>query len=183
MKTKPPSEPQQPPSPPPQQPPSPPPQNQPPSPPQHHVLSPIHAQPQITSPHIQQTPPIPQPPIPQQYVDTTLGSSGFANFPPIPENIGLEQLDDFSFINDDLVKKLQKKVDEVSSEKKKMEKRVKTVEFENSSLLKRVESDQVEIDILKVRVADLEEEKARRDEQNEYFKLKNKELEATNAKK
>ncbi|MFS8025982.1 hypothetical protein Hanom_Chr16g01481581 [Helianthus anomalus] len=29
----------------------------------------------------------------------------------------------------------------------------------------------------------MEEEKARRDEQNEYFKLKNKELEAKNAKK
>ncbi|MFS7997627.1 hypothetical protein Hanom_Chr12g01143991 [Helianthus anomalus] len=164
--SKPPSPQSQPPSPPPQQPSS-----------QHHSLSPIHEQP-ITSPHIQQTPPIPQPPIPQQCVDTTPGSSAFANFLPIPENIGLEQLDDFSFVNDDLVKKLQKKVDEVSAEKKKLEKRVKTIEFENSSLLKKVEPDQVEIHILKVRVAVLEEEKARRDEQNEYFKLKNTELEA-----
>ncbi|MFS7979690.1 hypothetical protein Hanom_Chr10g00930671 [Helianthus anomalus] len=78
---------------------------------------------------------------------------------------------------------LQKKVDEVSSEKKKLEKRVKTVETENTSLLKKVEADQVKIDILKVRVAVLEEEKARRDEQNEYFKLNNKELEAQNARK
>ncbi|KAJ0677607.1 hypothetical protein HanRHA438_Chr12g0542781 [Helianthus annuus] len=175
-------------------PPSPPPQNKPPSPPppqeseplqsqqsppQHHTLSPIHEQPQITSPLIQQTPPIPQ----QPQVHSTPESSGFTNFPPIPENISLEQLDDFSFVNDDLVKKLQKKVDEVSSEKKKLEKRVKTVKAENSSLLKKVEADQVDIDILKVRIAVLEEEKARRDEQNEYFKLKNKELEAQNAKK
>ncbi|MFS8034197.1 hypothetical protein Hanom_Chr17g01578401 [Helianthus anomalus] len=77
----------------------------------------------------------------------------------------------------------EKKVDEVSSEKKKLEKRVKSVESENSSLLKRVEADQVDIDILKVRIAVLEEEKARRDEKNEYFKLKNKELEVKNAKK
>ncbi|MFS8035119.1 hypothetical protein Hanom_Chr17g01589311 [Helianthus anomalus] len=67
-------------------------------------------------------------------------------------------------MNDDLVKKLQKKVDEVLAEKKKLEKRVKTVESENSSLLKRVETDQVDIDILKVWIAILEEEeKARRD--------------------
>ncbi|KAM0043382.1 hypothetical protein Hdeb2414_s0010g00340651 [Helianthus debilis subsp. tardiflorus] len=36
---------------------------------------------------------------------------------------------------------------------------------------------------MKVRIAELEEEKARRDEQNEYFKLKNSELEAINARK
>ncbi|XP_022007219.1 glutamic acid-rich protein-like [Helianthus annuus] len=144
LKTKPASEPQQPPSPPPQQPLSDPIQSS----PQHPISSPIHEQSHITSPHIQQTPPIPQQP-----VDTTPGSSGFTNFPPIPENIALEQLDDFSFVNDDLVKKAAK------------------------------EADQVDIDILKVRIAVLEEEKARRDEQNEYFKLKNKELEAKNAKK
>ncbi|MFS7965845.1 hypothetical protein Hanom_Chr09g00766921 [Helianthus anomalus] len=62
------------------------------------------------------------------------------------------------------MKKLQKKVHEVSSEKKKLEERVKSVEYENSSLLKKVEADQVEIDILKVRIAVLEEEKAQRDE-------------------
>ncbi|XP_021980506.1 DNA ligase 1-like [Helianthus annuus] len=103
--------------------------------------------------------------------------------PSFGEDITLEKLDDFSFVNDDLVKKLQKKVDEVSSEKKKLEKRVKSVEAENLSLLKKVEADQADIDILKVRIAKLEEEKARRNEQNEYFKLKNKELEANNAKK
>ncbi|XP_022040725.1 glutamic acid-rich protein-like [Helianthus annuus] len=95
----------------------------------------------------------------------------------------LEDIGDFSFVNDELVKKLEKKVEYVLADKKKLEKRVKTIEAENSSLLKRVEADQADIDILKVRIAELEEEKAQRDEQNEYFKLKNKELEATNAKK
>ncbi|XP_022032416.1 intracellular protein transport protein USO1-like [Helianthus annuus] len=111
-------------------------------------------------------------------------------FPRVLENIGLEDIGDFSFVNDELVKKLQQKVDDVLVEnkklidrEKKLEKRVKTVEAENSSLLKRVKADQAGIDILKVRIAELEEEKARSDEQNEYFKLKNKELEATNAKK
>ncbi|MFS7917070.1 hypothetical protein Hanom_Chr03g00184741 [Helianthus anomalus] len=58
---------------------------------------------------------------------------------------------------------------------------VKRLEGENKELLKKIDSDQSEIDILKVRIAELEEEKARRDEQNEYFKLKNKELEAAKA--
>ncbi|MFS7977564.1 hypothetical protein Hanom_Chr10g00905411 [Helianthus anomalus] len=159
FKINPPTEPQsKPPSPPPQnKPPSPPPQQaspehvqSPQSSPQQHTSLPIHEQTQITSPHIQQTPP----------VHSTPGSSGFANFPPILDDITLEKLDDFSFMNDDLVKKLQKKVDEVSNEKKKLEKRVKSVESENSSLLKRIETDQVDVDILKVRVADLEEEKS-----------------------
>ncbi|XP_022014813.1 uncharacterized protein LOC110914321 [Helianthus annuus] len=78
--------------------------------------------------------------------------------PSSGESKVLEKLDDFSFVNDDLVKELQKKVDEI-------------------------DADQADIDILKVRIAELEEEKARRDEQNEYFKLKNKELEANNAMK
>ncbi|XP_022040684.1 protein PFC0760c-like [Helianthus annuus] len=86
--------------------------------------------------------------------------------PSSGENIALEDIGDFNFVTDDVVKKLQKKVEEVLADKKKLEKRVKSVEAENSSLLKR-----------------LEEEKARRDEQNEYFKLKNKELEANNAMK
>ncbi|XP_022007499.1 inner centromere protein A-like [Helianthus annuus] len=152
---------------------------------QIHSSTPTHEQPVITSQHILQTPPTTQP-----QVQTTPGSSGFKDFPRVPENIGLEDIGDFSFVNDELVKKLQQKVDDVLVEnkklidrEKKLEKRVKTVEAENSSLLKRVEADQADIDILKVRIAELEEEKARRDEQNEYFKLKNKELEATNAKK
>ncbi|KAJ0785854.1 hypothetical protein HanOQP8_Chr02g0048091 [Helianthus annuus] len=87
------------------------------------------------------------------------------------------------FVNDELVKKLEKKVEDVLADKKKLEKHVKTVEAENSSLLKRDEANQADIDILKARIAELEEEKAQRDKQNEYFKLKNQELEATNAKK
>ncbi|XP_022031054.1 FK506-binding protein 5-like [Helianthus annuus] len=74
-------------------------------------------------------------------------------------------------------------MNDVVSEKKKLEERLKSVESENSSLLKKIEADQADIDILKVRIVELEEEKSRRDEQNEYFKLKNKELEAKNAKK
>ncbi|KAM0031747.1 hypothetical protein Hdeb2414_s0017g00512561 [Helianthus debilis subsp. tardiflorus] len=144
-----------------------------PSPPQSlsqlHISTPTHEQPPITSPHILQTPPTTQP-----QVQTTPGSSGFKDFLHIPENIPLEDIGDFSFVNDKFVKKLQQKVDKVLVEKKKLE---------NSSLLKRVEANQADIDILKVRIAELEEEKARRDEQNEYFKLKNKELEANNAKK
>ncbi|MFS7977775.1 hypothetical protein Hanom_Chr10g00907921 [Helianthus anomalus] len=85
---------------------------------------------------------------------------------------------------------LQKKVEEVIVEnkklvdrEKKLEGRVKTVEVEYSSQLKKVEADQADIDILKVRIAELEKERAQRDEQNEYFKLKNKELKAINTKK
>ncbi|XP_021979619.1 stress response protein nst1-like [Helianthus annuus] len=59
--------------------------------------------------------------------------------------------------------------------------RVKKLEIDNKELVKRIDSDQSEIDILKVKVAELEEEKTRRDEQNEYFKLRNKELEAAKA--
>ncbi|KAJ0828328.1 hypothetical protein HanRHA438_Chr17g0835941 [Helianthus annuus] len=66
---------------------------------------------------------------------------------------------------------------------KMLEKRVKSVESENNSLLKKIEADQTEIDILIVKVAKLEEEKARRDEKNKYFELKNKELEASKAMK
>ncbi|MFS7913773.1 hypothetical protein Hanom_Chr02g00145621 [Helianthus anomalus] len=61
--------------------------------------------------------------------------------------------------------------------------RVKKVETENKSLLKKIEADQTEIDIMKVKIAELEEEKARLDEQNKYYELKNKELEAAKAVK
>ncbi|KAM0035709.1 hypothetical protein Hdeb2414_s0015g00449671 [Helianthus debilis subsp. tardiflorus] len=151
------------------------------------MSTPTHDHPIITSPHILQTPPTTQPP-----VQTTPGSSGLKDFPPIPENIPLKDIRDFNFVSDDVVKRLQKKVEEVLVEnkrlvdrEKKLEGRVKTVKAENSSLLKKIEADQADIDILKVRIAKLEEEeeKARRDEQNEYYKLKNKELEAINAKK
>ncbi|KAM0021450.1 hypothetical protein Hdeb2414_s0024g00651101 [Helianthus debilis subsp. tardiflorus] len=135
------------------------------SPPHFHIATPPHEQqPVVTSQQIFQTPPSTQPP-----VQTTPGSSGYKTFPTVPE---------------------EKKVEEVLIEnkklldrEKKLEKRVKSVEAENSSLLKKVEADQTEIDILKVKVVELEEEKARRDEQNKYFELKNKELEAVKALK
>ncbi|MFS7996587.1 hypothetical protein Hanom_Chr12g01131671 [Helianthus anomalus] len=87
-------------------------------------------------------------------------------------------------------KDVEKKVDTVMIENKRLadrekilEMRVKKVESDNKSLLKKIEADQAEIDILKVKVAELEEEKARRDEQNKYLELKNKELEAAKAVK
>ncbi|XP_035842227.1 glutamic acid-rich protein-like [Helianthus annuus] len=105
-------------------------------------------------------------------------------------NIGLDEIGDFGFANDEQVKKLEKKMDDVLVENKRLvdrekilEMRVKKVESENKSLPKKIEADQTEIDILKVKVAELEEEKARRDEQNKYFELKNKELEAAKAMK
>ncbi|XP_022019242.1 glutamic acid-rich protein-like [Helianthus annuus] len=112
------------------------------------------------------------------------------NFPNNPVNIPLDDIGDFDFANNEQVKRLEKKVEEVLIEnkklvdrEKKLEKRVKSVEAENSSLLNKVEADQAEIDILKVKVAELEEEKARRDEQNKYFELKNNELESAKAMK
>ncbi|XP_021971806.1 microtubule-associated protein RP/EB family member 1-like [Helianthus annuus] len=147
--------------------------------------TPIQEQPVLTSQQIFQTPPLTQPPI-----QTTPGSSGYKTFPNIPEGITLEEIGDFNFASDVQVKSLEKKVEEVLVEnkklldrEKKLEKRVKSVEAENTSLLKKIEADQTEIDILKVKVAELEEEKARRDERNKYFELKNKELEAAKAMK
>ncbi|XP_022007689.1 clusterin-associated protein 1 homolog [Helianthus annuus] len=78
-------------------------------------------------------------------------------------------------------KKLAAENKKVSDRERILEMRVKRLETDNKELLKKIDSDQSEIDILKVKVAELEEEKARRDEQNEYFKLKNKELEAAKA--
>ncbi|XP_021979553.1 uncharacterized protein PF13_0277-like [Helianthus annuus] len=102
---------------------------------------------------------------------------------------------DFDFANTSQVRNVEKKVEEVVAENKRLaaenkkvsdreknlEMRVKKLEMENKELVKRIDSDQSEIDILKVRIAELEEEKTRRDEQNEYFKLKNKEFEVAKA--
>ncbi|MFS7905107.1 hypothetical protein Hanom_Chr01g00043851 [Helianthus anomalus] len=156
------------------------------SPPHIHVATPPHEQqPIVTSQQIFQTPPSTQPPI-----QTTPGSSGYKTFPTVPEGITRDEIGDFGFANDEQVKRLEKKVEEVVVEnkklldrEKKLEKRVKIVQAENTSLLKKSEVDQSEIDILKVKVAELEEEKARHDEQNKYFELKNKELEAAKAMK
>ncbi|XP_035838836.1 glutamic acid-rich protein-like [Helianthus annuus] len=164
-----------------------------PTPPRH--LSPLHLSPPpqqtlFTSQEIFQTPPLTQ-------GQLTPGSAGFRNFPNIPSNlnVSLDDVGDFDFANTSQVKNVEKKVDEVIAENKKLatenkkvicrerilEMRVKRLENDNKELVKKIDSDQSEIDILKVRVAELEEEKARRDEQNEYFKLKNKELEAAKA--
>ncbi|XP_021979907.1 glutamic acid-rich protein-like [Helianthus annuus] len=56
-------------------------------------------------------------------------------------------------------------------------------DFDFANNEQKVEADQTEVDILKVKVVELEEEKARRDEQNKYFELKNKELEVVKAMK
>ncbi|KAJ0829411.1 hypothetical protein HanLR1_Chr00c0002g0688791 [Helianthus annuus] len=71
----------------------------------------------------------------------------------------------------------------VADREKILEMHVQRLESDNKALLKKIETDQTEINFLKVRVAELEEEKARRDEQNKYFELKNKELEAEKAVK
>ncbi|XP_035842147.1 FK506-binding protein 5-like [Helianthus annuus] len=132
-----------------------------PTPPQSPIQSPPRqpTPPQQSSPPKQPTPPRkPSPlhhsPPPQQ---TLLTSQEIFQTPPLTQ--------DFDFANTSQVKNVEKKVDDVIAENKKL-----AAENKNS-----------EIDILKVRIAELEEEKARRDEQNEYFKLKNKELEAAKA--
>ncbi|MFS7905647.1 hypothetical protein Hanom_Chr01g00050121 [Helianthus anomalus] len=71
-------------------------------------------------------------------------------------------------------KKLAVENKKVSDREKILEMRVKRLETDNKELLKKINTDQSEIDILKVRVAELEEEKTRRDEKNEYFKMKTK---------
>ncbi|MFS8035277.1 hypothetical protein Hanom_Chr17g01591201 [Helianthus anomalus] len=133
--------------------------------------TPIQEQPVLTSQQIFQTPLSTQP-----HIQTTLGSSRFRNFPNVPTNmnIGLEDIGDFNFASDDQVKSLEKKVEDVVVENKKLIDREKILEmrFKKS-----------EIDIMKVKIDELEEEKARRDDQNKYFELKNKELEAVKAVK
>ncbi|XP_035840251.1 uncharacterized protein LOC118487476 [Helianthus annuus] len=90
---------------------------------------------------------------------------------------------------------LEKRIDEVIAENKKLEDeckriaerekslagKVQRLEGENKVLELKIEVDQTEIDVLKVRVSELEEEKSRRESENEYYKLKNKELMAAKA--
>ncbi|MFS7929008.1 hypothetical protein Hanom_Chr04g00327531 [Helianthus anomalus] len=151
-----------------------------------HTATPPQEQPSLTSQQIFQTPP------PSQlHVQTTLGSSSYKSFPNIPqEGISLEEIGDFNFACDVQVKNVEKKVDALLVENKRLadrerilEMRVKKVESKKKSLLKKIEADQTKIDILKVKISELEEEKAHRDEQNKYFELKNKELEAAKAVK
>ncbi|XP_021996003.1 glutamic acid-rich protein-like [Helianthus annuus] len=173
--------------------PSPPKQPTPPRQPSPLHLSPLHLSPPqqqtlFTSQEIFQTPPLTQ-------IQLTPGSSGHKGLHIPPDN--LEDIGDFGFANDEQVKKLEKKMDDVLNEnkivaaeskkvaerEKILEMRVKKLESDNKALLKKIDTDQTEIDFLKVRVAELEEEKARRDEQNKYFEMKNKELEAAKALK
>ncbi|XP_022024502.1 stress response protein nst1-like [Helianthus annuus] len=164
------------------------------SPQQIHTITPPQETTLLTSQPIFQTPPPSQP-----IIQTTSGSSGYKGFPPVPPNLsmGLEDIGDFDFASNVQLKNVESKVDVVMDENKRLateskrvadrekilEMRVKKLESENKSLLKKIDNDQTEIDFLKVRVAELEEEKTRRDEQNKYFKLKNKELEAAKALK
>ncbi|XP_021991335.1 uncharacterized protein UU044-like [Helianthus annuus] len=149
--------------------------------------SPIHQTPPqqtfVTSQDIFQTPPLTQ-------VQHGLSSRGLYT----PQN-NLLDVGDFDFANTSQVRNVEKKVEEVVAENKRLaaenkkvfdrerllEMRVKKLENENQELVKKIDADQSEIDILKVKIAELEEEKARRDEHNEYFKLKNKEFEAAKA--
>ncbi|XP_022007903.1 MAP7 domain-containing protein 1-like [Helianthus annuus] len=149
--------------------------------------SPIHQtppqQPLATSQDIFQTPPLTQ-------VQAGLSSRGLYT----PQD-NLLDVGDFDFAITSQVRNVEKRVEEVVAENKRLaaenkkvsdrerllEMRVKILENENQELVKKIDAVQSEIDILKVKVAELEEEKARRDEQNEYFKLKNKEFEAPKA--
>ncbi|KAM0008882.1 hypothetical protein Hdeb2414_s0102g00794091 [Helianthus debilis subsp. tardiflorus] len=71
----------------------------------------------------------------------------------------------------------------LSDREKILEMRVKLIESDNEEFLKKIDADQSEIDILKVKISELGEEKSRRDEQNKYYELKNKELEVAKAQK
>ncbi|KAJ0447992.1 hypothetical protein HanRHA438_Chr17g0819101 [Helianthus annuus] len=112
---------------------------------------------------------------------------------PIPQDNLLDV--DFEFANNSQVLKLEKRIEDVIAENKKLaaeckkiadrEKtlagKVQRLESENKVLTLKIEVDQTEIDVLKVRVSELEEEKNRRESENEYYKLKNKELMAAKA--
>ncbi|KAJ0905717.1 hypothetical protein HanPSC8_Chr07g0297151 [Helianthus annuus] len=193
-----------------QKPPTPPHEPTPPQSPIHQSPPRQPTHPQQSSPPRLPTPPRQPSPIsqstpPQQ---TFVTSQDLFGIPPLSQmqpgssSRGLQtpqdnllEIGDFGFANNDQVLKLEKRMDDVIAENKKLaaenkkvadrEKllaaRVQKLESENKELVKKVEADQTKIDILKVRVAELEEEKNRRDDQNEYFKLKNKELAASKA--
>ncbi|KAJ0551070.1 hypothetical protein HanHA300_Chr07g0252971 [Helianthus annuus] len=193
-----------------QKPPTPPHEPTPPQSPIHQSPPRQPTHPQQSSPPRLPTPPRQPSPIsqstpPQQTFVTSqdlFGTPPLSQMQPGSSSRGLQtpqdnllEIGDFGFPNNDQVLKLEKRMDDVIAENKKLavenkkvadrEKllaaRVQKLESENKELVKKVEADQTEIDILKVRVAELEEEKNRRDDQNEYFKLKNKELAAAKA--
>ncbi|XP_022031107.1 glutamic acid-rich protein-like [Helianthus annuus] len=124
-----------------------------------------------TPPHIFSTPPLTQ-------VQPGSSSKGL----PTPQD-NLLDIGDFDFENNSQVLKLEKKLENVivenkrlATENKKAADREKLLVNRVQGLEKKVETDQTEIDILKVRVSELEEERNRRESENEYYKLKNKEL-------
>ncbi|KAJ0564036.1 hypothetical protein HanHA89_Chr07g0269771 [Helianthus annuus] len=193
-----------------QKPPTPPHEPTPPQSPIHQSPPRQPTHPQQSSPPRLPTPPRQPSPIsqstpPQQTFVTSqdlFGTPPLSQMQPGSSSRGLQtpqdnllEIGDFGFPNNDQVLKLEKRMDDVIAENKNLaaenkkvadrEKllaaRVQKLESENKELVKKVEADQTEIDILKVRVAELEEEKNRRDDQNEYFKLKNKELAAAKA--
>ncbi|XP_035838210.1 serine/threonine-protein kinase GIN4-like [Helianthus annuus] len=114
-----------------------------------------------------------------------------APYEPSPEHISASQ----STPKSKRKLELEKRIDEVIAENKKLEDeckriaerekslagKVQRLEGENKVLELKIEVDQTEIDVLKVRVSELEEEKSRRESENEYYKLKNKELMAAKA--
>ncbi|KAJ0430939.1 hypothetical protein HanHA300_Chr17g0674781 [Helianthus annuus] len=194
-----------------QKPPTPPHEPTPPQSPIHQSPPRQPTPPQQSSPPRLPTPPRQPSPTPQStppQQPTLFSSQDLFGTPPLTQlqpgssSRGLQtpqdnllDIGDFGFANNDQVLKLEKKMENVIAENKKLatenkkvadrEKllaaRVQKLESENKELVKKVEADQTEIDILKVRVTELEEEKNRRDDQNEYFKLKNKELAASKA--
>ncbi|KAJ0564037.1 hypothetical protein HanHA89_Chr07g0269781 [Helianthus annuus] len=193
-----------------QKPPTPPHEPTPPQSPIHQSPPRQPTHPQQSSPPRLPTPPRQPSPIsqstpPQQTFVTSqdlFGTPPLSQMQPGSSSRGLQtpqdnllEIGDFGFANNDQVLKLEKRMDDVIAENKKLaaenkkvadrEKllaaRVQKLESENKELVKKVEADQTKIDILKVRVAELEEEKNWRDDQNEYFKLKNKELAAAKA--
>ncbi|MFS7961982.1 hypothetical protein Hanom_Chr08g00721321 [Helianthus anomalus] len=88
---------------------------------------------------------------------------------------------DFDFANNSQVLKLEKRIDEVIAENKKWVDECKRISEREKFLAGKIEVDKTEIDVLKVRVSELEEEKSRRESENEYYMLKNKELMAAKA--
>ncbi|KAJ0766377.1 hypothetical protein HanPI659440_Chr08g0314711 [Helianthus annuus] len=194
-----------------QKPPTPPHEPTPPQSPIHQSPPRQPTPPQQSSPPRLPTPPRQPSPIPQStppQQQTLYTSQDLFGTPPLTQTQpgtsgrGLQtpqdnllDVGDFDFANTSQVRNVERKVEEVVSKNKKLaaenkkiadrekllEVRVKKLESENRELVKKVDADQTEIDILKVRVAEFEEEKNRRDDQNEYFKLKNKELAAAKA--
>ncbi|XP_022032156.1 MAP7 domain-containing protein 1-like [Helianthus annuus] len=128
----------------------------------------------------------PSPPPHQQYYSSQdlfgtppiaqaqLGSSsrGLA----IPHDNLLDRIDEVIAEN----KKLADECKKIADREKFLAGKVQRLEGENKVLELKIEVDQTEIDVVK-RVSELEEEKSRRESENEYYKLKNKELMAAKA--